>query len=647
MNIFERLQKTNYHGTIKEDLLKLKETDNSHNGFGTKIDKTCFETTILLFIENKVSELPDHKYIIDKRDIFTKSLEENYFFIQKFNLDKSAKIAVVGDIHGGFLNLLNFIIQLIDVGDFFQENTLILKTHRYIVSLGDLVDRGSRNLEVVWFLCNLYNINYDTTNPIAIPKVILINGNHETSDMFSENGFLRSLLSIYKIGNRTRGLRHGSNHMLRIYKDGVQEEEVNIGTKKSFFFIPFLYLPVGVFIQIGDNKPIQYCHGGIDDSYLDISKYPTFEFNETIQSLYKFVNGKISFKQLNTGVMCGFRWSDFKSSTSSNITYTKGRGYIFTEKHVQDYITKLGLQCIIRGHQDYTNGFMLLGYSNTKNNTKNNTIEAYVYRTNDNYYDIKKVNRFTETIKNTYIISSTPFTENKLRVNKSYEEYNLKSPVHLASGKYTKFDVSNTKVLTLSTAREVRGKWKCPNQNMEVESFAIVYGGQFYKENDQEKTFKNQFDKIVDIQPHNVTHAKGSCYVFKTKQGKNIKYRFSDIRKIIDKLYNPSNCPEIDNLKKTLRRSLFITSGQKQSVIVQLHELFSKNPYFQDAFNAIRYSMINRYKLSKNSAICSKGGYKKPSKKISKKISKKKSPKLHIGPRGGKYIVKKGKKIYQ
>jgi len=54
----------------------------------------------------------------------------------------------------------------------------------------------------------------------------------------------------------------------------------------------------------------------------------------------------------------------------------------------------------------------------------------------------------------------------------------------------------------------------------------------------------------------------------------------------------------------------------------------------------------------------SSGGSKKsrtkPKKKISKtnpkKISKtktKKSPKIHTGPRGGKYIVKKGKKIYQ
>lgn len=43
------------------------------------------------------------------------------------------------------------------------------------------------------------------------------------------------------------------------------------------------------------------------------------------------------------------------------------------------------------------------------------------------------------------------------------------------------------------------------------------------------------------------------------------------------------------------------------------------------------------------------GGRKKPSVKnpSKKKLSKKKSPKLHKGPRGGIYIIKKGKKIYQ
>jgi len=41
------------------------------------------------------------------------------------------------------------------------------------------------------------------------------------------------------------------------------------------------------------------------------------------------------------------------------------------------------------------------------------------------------------------------------------------------------------------------------------------------------------------------------------------------------------------------------------------------------------------------------GGHKKPKKLSKKSTTKKKSPKVHIGPRGGKYIIKKGQKIYK
>ena len=40
------------------------------------------------------------------------------------------------------------------------------------------------------------------------------------------------------------------------------------------------------------------------------------------------------------------------------------------------------------------------------------------------------------------------------------------------------------------------------------------------------------------------------------------------------------------------------------------------------------------------------GGYKKYSQKSTKKKLSKKSPNIHVGPRGGKYIMKGGKKIY-
>ena len=159
--IFEKLI-ANKSSNIKDDLVKLKINDNECCGAKMIDDKRMnklFDETMLNFINNKESELTNHLYstqLKNKYSILTP--EYTYFFMQKFALPDDTKIAVVGDLHGGLLNLLNFIIQLIDTNDFFiNQNSLILKPNRYILSLGDLVDRGSRSREVVWFLCNLYN----------------------------------------------------------------------------------------------------------------------------------------------------------------------------------------------------------------------------------------------------------------------------------------------------------------------------------------------------------------------------------------------------------------------------------------------------------------------------------------------------------
>lgn len=67
----------------------------------------------------------------------------------------------------------------------------------------------------------------------------------------------------------------------------------------------------------------------------------------------------------------------------------------------------------------------------------------------------------------------------------------------------------------------------------------------------------------------------------------------------------------------------------------------------RDIYTSTKESVI----IFKDITNSTKGGdIKKLSKIKSKKLSKikpKKSPKIHTGPRGGKYIIKKGKKIYQ
>jgi len=72
---------------------------------------------------------------------------------------------------------------------------------------------------------------------------------------------------------------------------------------------------------------------------------------------------------------------------------------------------------------------------------------------------------------------------------------------------------------------------------------------------------------------------------------------------------------------------------------------YSRNPTPKDRIGFLDSNGRTWYRL---------GGRKKPfvknppiKKSTKKKLSKKKSPKVHTGPRGGKYIIKRGKKIYQ
>ena len=81
----------------------------------------------------------------------------------------------------------------------------------------------------------------------------------------------------------------------------------------------------------------------------------------------------------------------------------------------------------------------------------------------------------------------------------------------------------------------------------------------------------------------------------------------------------------------------------------------SAKPVLLGGYKSVKPKKNLKHKSSKpkklsNPKKLSKTKPKKLSKTKPKKPSKtktKKSPKLHTGPRGGKYIIKKGKKIYQ
>jgi hypothetical protein len=91
------------------------------------------------------------------------------------------RIVVVGDLHGQFRDLLTILNQDHIGGMPSSSNTLIFN--------GDLVDRGDMSVEILIALLAIQNTHKDS--------VLILRGNHETTDMNSDFGFEEEVLKKY------------------------------------------------------------------------------------------------------------------------------------------------------------------------------------------------------------------------------------------------------------------------------------------------------------------------------------------------------------------------------------------------------------------------------------------------------------------
>lgn len=85
-----------------------------------------------------------------------KSENLNDIFIKKFDMSKYEKIVHIGDIHGCYTALM----------EYFKNG---LNDNYMYIFVGDYIDRGIENAEVIKFLLNIYEK----------PNVLLLEGNHE------------------------------------------------------------------------------------------------------------------------------------------------------------------------------------------------------------------------------------------------------------------------------------------------------------------------------------------------------------------------------------------------------------------------------------------------------------------------------------
>ncbi len=224
-----------------------------------------------------------------------KSIFENEHLLLELTLnEKDKEIYVIGDIHGNLETLMKLI------------ETIDEKKPSFVIFLGDIVDRGPKQLECLLLVLSL---------KILYPKkYFILKGNHETLEMNQYYGFFQEF-------NQKFNKQIKFDEILMIY---------NI-------------LPICAVI----NSVIVCLHGGIP---------------QDIEFLKKLKDKKTrDFKTFSNSIAQGIfqiMWNDPKSEIRGFIESFRGSGVkFFGEDVFNEFMEANNLKHLIRAHEWFSEGF--------------------------------------------------------------------------------------------------------------------------------------------------------------------------------------------------------------------------------------------------------------------------------------------------
>ncbi len=204
------------------------------------------------------------------------------------------KVMVIGDLHGD-LKSLTKLMEIIK-----KENS------KYVIFLGDIVDRGSYQLECLILVLAL---KIKDSN-----KYFLLKGNHETLEVNRNYGFYQDFLNRFKDPKKF-------NHVIALYNA----------------------LPYSALV----NESILCLHGGIPE-----------EFN-AINRLRGIKTSEINLIDENTAKsLLQIMWNDPKPNLKGFAESFRGKEIkFFGEDVFSDFMRENKLDYLIRAHERFPEGY--------------------------------------------------------------------------------------------------------------------------------------------------------------------------------------------------------------------------------------------------------------------------------------------------
>lgn len=180
----------------------------------------------------------------DDRPNYDVRQDYHFVFVEKLKFIEDSKVCIIGDIHSSLHSFLDILFKIKD--DYFENSDdLKLKPNRYIIFLGDIVDRGPYSLELLLLIFGLKNKHFD--------QVFIINGNHEEFPQYSTN-------ELYN--------RYG---LQEEYDKQFEDKSKSIHILDSKIHDIFTCLPSCIYLQVKD-KFYHFSHGAFDPDFAGINK---------------------------------------------------------------------------------------------------------------------------------------------------------------------------------------------------------------------------------------------------------------------------------------------------------------------------------------------------------------------------------------